>query len=933
MRRSSEYVQSEMRSIHTLFDPIDFVLKPSQISTLSCPSVPTDLEFVIDGRSYRCNKGLARSVFTNVNDQLNNNPKLDKIVLSLDDPKCYFQIIQCMLAGEVITINEENANFLNNVATTLGNDELRLKTEIYLSRYKNGDLQPAKWYQQALNLIFSFFSNISMVSRIFLFLCELIGYAIGIAFIFNLFMVPLTSGIISPTLSDSFRYGLMIPYFLFNINIVSLIEIITFYICKSNHFISQIPFPKHIQLLKLIKKVWPFCNKPVEVQFSELELSSAPMLSANKNDQSKKYNDVKKKFFLYTGQHNVYNAILGLILTIVCIFFIFTEVFRYVMVFFTVYLPTFMVATVIILYSFLAILSIFPKARTNFIENGDFSDPFVNSMYFTESKWSLLLHRLFKKFKKNSNPYNNNDITTNEEGFVYENNNNSNNKTNRNSISINANSPTIIINTPNPTPTNLNLNFHEYETILKQIFFTIFSKATAGFIIAIGLLLMIIIEHDHFEPSQAILIFLIVIFLLIPLMSSINFPFLIHQRFFFQTYSESQVKLQDKWMHNSRQRVTWLKSWFTWSKDATSIRVSRIIFIIFYIIVGVGSIFPAMIFKQEDLVDDFNNTFTRNIKSNPDLMKPYNDYLKYQNKYTNGNKTIYLMNPVCEIKVDELTIYQLSALAEASYQYENDDPTLHSMLSVFFGENWNTTLQIIDDAPKSEISHSNVRHFIYKDRIHIVSIRGTANTVDVLADVELWASSFIMNILSSSIPIFNGYVSDFRTFLGYAMHLPRFMFKPFSLINGYINVINKFVSNIQLGNGTEIILVGHSLGGGLAKLISTMTGYRAISYSGPGIQALTAFYQWKDDHIAQSFTNIVPNLDPVSGVDTATGSSFLIPCDAGMIACHNIIRTMCMLSTLCNNLTLNTYSFCIQNLGSDEMIAISNSGRPYSYIS
>ena len=404
------------------------------------------------------------------------------------------------------------------------------------------------------------------------------------------------------------------------------------------------------------------------------------------------------------------------------------------------------------------------------------------------------------------------------------------------------------------------------------------------------------------------------------MMCSINFPFLFVFRFFAPVCSEKQVKLRNKWMNNSKKRIRWINLWFTWSKDAGSIRVSRTIFVLFFIIALVGSIFPASIFKQKEVVAPDNAT---------DLSLAKELYKKKSNE-----SVIYLMNPVCDIKVRDLSIVQLSALAESSYQIEDDDPTLHSILADFFGNDWNDTLKIIDDAPKSKTSHSNIRHFIYKEKLHIISIRGTDNTVDVLADLELWASSFMMNILSSSIPIFNGYASEFRTFMGYLMHLPTYMFEPFSLINSYINIITDFVNSIPIGNGTEIVLTGHSLGGGLAKLVSTMTGYRAISYSGPGIQAITAFYEWKDDTIAQSFINVVPNLDPVAGVDQSTGSSFLIPCNAGLIACHSIIRTMCMLSTLCmENLTIPAYSFCLKNLGAESMEEMRRIGKPYSYVS
>lgn len=947
MRRNSGIHTQGVEYGFTLYDPIDFCLHPNQISTLSCPSVSTDFEFIIDNRSYKCNKSLARSVFSHVNELLNNNPEMDKVVLkNISDPKCYFQLIQIMLSGEIITINEENAFFLNFISTTLGNEELKNATQLFMKRYKlievnannnniiiQGELLPPTWYQKLFFVIVRFLSNISIIFRIFLFLCELIGFAIGFAFIFNLFMVPLTSGFISLNMKDVFRYGLMIPYFLFNINIVSLIEILTFYICTSNHFISNQPIPKHRQLLRLIKVVWPFCNKPVEVKFSEFQLSVSPLINSNQtannhpdraiseNDQTLQYLNeqvqtenshckcsTKYPIFFFCGKHNLYNTILGIVLILFLGSAILPNGFRQLVVIFSVFLPTVLIGTVFVLYSIHALLSVFPKARAKFIEHNDFSDPFINSMYFSESRWVTFFQKICKN--RGQDPP-------------------------RKSISLFP--QTITRSSASLTNfkeddyadddfANANLNkiwpicCLNGDSLLYSFLVALFSKSTCGFFISFGLLLLLIVEHAQFNGYQIFYIILVIIILLNPLMCSINFNFLLIQYMTTHAYSELQVKMQDKWMHSSQKRQKWLNLWFTWSKDATPIRVARIVFLVFYIFALIASIFPAVVFKQNDLVDQPTNT---TLFANPEIYE----------LYKRATSNIYLMNPVCEVRSRNLTIAQLSALSEASYQLADDDPTLDQMLRVFFGNNWNSTLHIIDDAPKSIISHSNVRHFIYDNNLHIISIRGTANTIDVLADIELWASSFIMNILSSSIPIFNSYVAEYRILLGYTMHFPRYMFKPFSLINGYIEIITDFVNTIKIGNGTEIILLGHSLGGGLAKLVSTLTGYRAFSFSGPGIQALNAFYTWKNEHIAESFTNVMPLLDPVSSVDQATGSSFMIPCKAGMFSCHNIIRTMCMLATLCNEINIEIFSFCVSNLDYESMKSIIEEGTPYSYVS
>ena len=849
-----EIEKEKIQFLSTIMDPIDFSLTSKIISPINCPNIVNDFQFIVGGTSYDTNKNLVRSVFHSVDIEINKNQNITRFVIDLPDPNYDFQSIQSLLAGNTITINEKNANFLFNIGSLLGCQELVQVTLPFQKRYQNNQLIPPTPWEKACTVFFSFFSSFTIAMRIILFLCELIGYAVAFGFCFNFAMIPITAGIISPTIPTFYRWALMLPFLFFQINVINLLSLITYYLCEFNFFRSKTFLPKHLHR--------PFCKKEEIQDFSNLNINlSQSLVSSSEIDLSQNFDNSLSEQSISSKSQNkiqnffnkksdIYDLILGITFFLVLGSFLFDKVFKYIMLAITIYIPVILIVGLVFLYGFHAFLSNFPSAREKYIKYDDLSDPFLSSMYFEENPWVTFFIGIYQKFIHKR------------DGIV----------------------------TPNGE-----------QSILK-LFLTAFF--TIGLYISFMIIILLITERNSFTPSQSISIIFILIILLIPLLCAIKFHYFLIGRLFSVPKSEQQLSDMRGWIHSPKQREQWLSATLTWSKSTVSIRLTRLCFLIFFFFL----LFLSVFFIFQSRQDSSTSLNSSNSSSN--------SYLHLNsdktNNETNNNRTITISNPICSLNMANLSILQYAALAQAVYISNASSSDYMDLVSEYFSNE--EALKIEENIITNPYS-GFLRRFSITKRdgriLNIISIRGTSNMYDMMADVELWAASFVMNLLQVTIPIMSAYSTDSRFFLGYTMHLPRFLFTNYSLINNYIKVIN---DNSIKGNGTETVIVGHSLGGGLAKLASAMTGYQAIAFSGPGIQALSAFYEFKDNNLVDTFVNIVPLLDPVAAVDHASGSDFLIPCEKGIISCHSIKRTLCMLGILCGEYEKH-FQYCSSYFG------------------
>ena len=83
-----------------------------------------DFVFIVGGKEYHCNKFQASFISPVVTRLLVSDINSSEFIIDLDDKENYFANIMSLLRGDIIQINDENSEFLLQVANILGNDEM-----------------------------------------------------------------------------------------------------------------------------------------------------------------------------------------------------------------------------------------------------------------------------------------------------------------------------------------------------------------------------------------------------------------------------------------------------------------------------------------------------------------------------------------------------------------------------------------------------------------------------------------------------------------------------------------------------------------------------------------------------------------------------------------------------------------------------------------
>ena len=246
--------------------------------------------------------------------------------------------------------------------------------------------------------------------------------------------------------------------------------------------------------------------------------------------------------------------------------------------------------------------------------------------------------------------------------------------------------------------------------------------------------------------------------------------------------------------------------------------------LISFLVIFVFSIFLLIIFVYKDETDNLSSISGYEFSPIPETinktkLKPNICFSSIHNMY------IYLFLPFINDAYyydnnPKISPYYYSSFQIKDYKglfFEDELYDIKSIGNLINSNDLNKVKMVQYDVIKKKKGEDG-KLFI-ENEMTILAIKGTTNKKDIFLDIQLYLPSVLLNYLSYFSLLSRQKDTYSFGYLEYSLSLPYRLFSQYLIIDGYLRNLLDAYNNKKSTFKNNVIIVGHSLGGGLAKLL------------------------------------------------------------------------------------------------------------------